>query len=187
MSVVVWNTSLPYWNSCKLGDCLLVKHNLSDTTQFQLRYLLYTLYTFMRIFHYPSSFILLMALTHFSTVSSYTLLFSVQHWSKLCTAFTSRTSTVLGRFYYGISRHSTQIFIKSVMSSHSIMAVFNNFLFLYWGTCWIRTNVNNCHKVAPKPLSQRHHNIIMIFEKIELSTATLCYHITKQYLDFNQG
>ena len=46
----------------------------------------------------------------------------------------------------------------------------------YWGTCWIRTNVNNCHKVAPKPLSQRHHNIIMIFEKIELSTATLCYH-----------
>ena len=54
----------------------------------------------------------------FSTVLSYTLLFSVQHWSKLYTAFTSRISTVLGRFYYGISRHSTQIFIKSVVFTY---------------------------------------------------------------------
>ena len=86
--------------------------------------------------------------SQFSTVLSYTLLFSVQYWSKLCTAFTSRTSTVLGRFYYGISRHSTQI--SSSLSCLPIPSWWHlTFLFLYWVTCRVRTNVNNLYKVAP--------------------------------------
>ena len=51
--VVVWNTSLPYWNSCKIVNLhSLLRNSIKNLcrwfTKPQLRYLLYTLYTFMR-------------------------------------------------------------------------------------------------------------------------------------------
>ena len=123
LSVCLLQSGIHLYHIEILARYSAIQTKLWHCCKFQLRYLLYTLYTFMRIFHYPSSSILLMALLNLARYYPYTLLVSVPiclpckptlTTYRQCqgTSFNIRISTVLGRFYYGISRHSTQIGLK---------------------------------------------------------------------------